>query len=384
MVGLPQNIACVRRPWNQDSLSEIDYDTSKTGSTSEFEMDLASEFESEFEMNLASEFVPQDVRYSYELVLPGTTIPKWFNHQSVGSSISFTISNVFKSSAFALCVALKVELKVNKPKRFEHFTCSIYAFVDGCKERLMFRKFLLDPSSSFIWFYFKEFQYRSSFIKNIRYSHNDIKLQCKLSNYDPKLVEVTIERCGVHVACICSPHNSTACRSIWERLVDVSLISRLEMFLYRLTAGILPFKKNLVKSSKTQDAYCPLCEIAEDSVLHLFQSCPYAKRLWYGGQWGFRVEMIQAQSVMEFIKHIIHPPSELLAKRVTMDEFISYAVVVMKVLWEAREEAMVSNTKSSINQLAHRLNKEYDSYVRSMRKDNAWYKRKLWPISFKR
>ena len=182
------------------------------GSTYEFEMDLASEF-------------PEDVRCSYELVLPGTMIPKWFNHQSVGSSISFTISNVFKSSAFALCVALKVELKVNKPKRFEHFTCSIYAFVDGCKERLMFRKFLLDPSSSFIWFYFKEFQYRSSFIKNIRYSHNDIKLQCKISNYDPKLVEVTIERCGVHVACICSPHNSTACRSIWERLVDVSLIS---------------------------------------------------------------------------------------------------------------------------------------------------------------
>ena len=225
MVGLPQNIACVRRPWNQDSLSEIDYDTSKTGSTSEFEMDLASEFESEFEMNLASEFVPQDVRYSYELVLPGTTIPKWFNHQSVGSSISFSIYNNFKSSAFALCVALKVELKVNKPKRFENFTCSIYAFVDGCKQRLMRRKFLLDPSSSFIWFYFKEFQYRSSFIKNIRYSHNDIKLQCKISNYDPKLVEVTIERCGVHVACICSPHNSTACRSIWERLVDVSLIS---------------------------------------------------------------------------------------------------------------------------------------------------------------
>ena len=114
---------------------------------------------------------------------------------------------------------------------------------------------------------------------------NEVTLGCEISNYDRKVIEVTIKRCKVHVACICPPRNSKeACVRIHERL-KVPFDERLKDFYPKWLQRSSPFKQKMVKCSEAQD--CPLCKIAEDSVLHLFHCCLYTKGMWYGGRLGF-------------------------------------------------------------------------------------------------
>ncbi|XP_050274934.1 TMV resistance protein N-like isoform X7 [Quercus robur] len=338
-VGLPQNIVCPRGSSHREYASETDF-PHKKGFT--FECDG-------------------------EVLIQGSKIPKWFNHQIGGSSISFSVSRKLLPS-FAFCVVIQVQSK-NRNIRYISGYCAINIFVDGYKGLYSCTNAYVPSSSSnsYLWVFY----IRDSSLKGIILNERtDVKLQFEFSNYNPEIAEITIKKCGVHVACTCSPQNSTADKvasiRVHERL-KVSFDERLNMFLARVAADVLPFKQKLDRLSNAQDGYyCPLCEIAEDSVLHLFQCCPFAKGLWYGGRWGFRVEMIQSQSIGEFIEHIIDPPMELLAEGVNKDEFTLYAAVAMKILWDAREDALLSNTKASIDQLAHRLNKQYDSYVRSL------------------
>ena len=161
----------------------------------------------EFELNEAvsktdstSELDDEDDIDKNNLTLPGTNITTWFNHQSVENSVSFRIGR--KLASVALCVAFNVEQKDILSDPDETFACSSYLSFYGFEELLESYKFFLDSSLSFMWFCFIS----ASVLRRINlHECNHVKLRCEILDCNPKLAKVSIERCGVHVACICPP-----------------------------------------------------------------------------------------------------------------------------------------------------------------------------------
>ena len=217
-IGLQQNIVCARGIRHQDSDSETNFESESEFDFDEATFETGSAFEtnsnpeadsesvSEFELDEATSETDSTWKLydDYWLLLPGSMIPKWwFNHQSVGSSVSFSVGR--KLPSFASCVALKVEWKDDVPDEFRNFTCSVYMCINGFERSLVAYNSPLEPSS-FMWFYYRRDWYLEDIILE---DWNDIEIRFECSNYDPQIAKITIERCGVHVSCNCPPCNFT-------------------------------------------------------------------------------------------------------------------------------------------------------------------------------
>ena len=162
-VGLPRNIVCPRGSSHRDCASETDFPHKIDGN----------------------------------VLIEGSKIPKWFNHQIGGSSISFSVSRKLLPS-FAFCVVIQVQPK----DRWEYTISGSYAiniFVDGYKG-LYSDTTRSSPSSSsysYLWVFYIRDSSLEGIILNER---TDVKLQFEFSNNNPETAEITIKKCGVHVA----------------------------------------------------------------------------------------------------------------------------------------------------------------------------------------
>ena len=131
--------------------------------------------------------------------VPGNEIPNWFNHQGVGSSISFWVGPGFPK--FALCLLFGTE--------DDDFECFVDISINGRREKFSHTYFYAHRYDH-LWFYWSPDSFQWLF-KDL----NHVELWCMTDR-----VRNTIKRIGVHVECICPQVTKT----IFDRRLRSSLL----------------------------------------------------------------------------------------------------------------------------------------------------------------
>ncbi|XP_075654350.1 TMV resistance protein N-like [Castanea sativa] len=175
------------------------------GARSDILMDLFDDSESESESDSDSEIE------DYEILLPGTEIPKWlkFNHQSCGNSISFKVGCQFPK--LAVCVASR-SVEAHEARYFY-----VHVFINGRKQ--YFSHIRTEESYEELRLFYKPNlgQFHKLFEQNqvvvqvevgdtykMVFEQNQIKRLKLPQNHFTD----TIKWWGVNVECICCPQKS--------------------------------------------------------------------------------------------------------------------------------------------------------------------------------
>ena len=161
----------------------------------------------------------RDSGESYEIMVTGKKIPKWFNHQSIESSISFWIGPEFPT--IAVCFAFHlVPLKDSDANNDKYnsvrddeisWQCHVNIFTNGHTQPFTLENKFKCIKCDHLWFWGVFHSQLQQYFRNMMQGdRNLVKVSCKISWWSSRSGKFApvIARMGVHAECICHPPNS--------------------------------------------------------------------------------------------------------------------------------------------------------------------------------
>ena len=155
----------------------------------------------------------------YNIIVPEKKIPKWFNHQSIESSISFWVGPELPT--FSFCIAFHlVSLKESYANNDKcgslrddtiSWVCVVNISINGHMQPFMRQPIFQCLKCDHLWFYgVPHSQLQQKFGDLMQGDQNHVEVSCKISYWTSELGNFAsiIASMGAHVECICPPQNS--------------------------------------------------------------------------------------------------------------------------------------------------------------------------------
>ena len=160
----------------------------------------------------------------------------------------------------------------------------------------------------------------------------------------------------------------------WKALRKLKLHDRYKFLVWRIASGILPTKSNLAVRIDIRDTTCTLCGEGEETIDHLFFTCPVARAIWFGGCWAIRSDLITLNSCQEIAKLICEPPMvadivHSTLKDLTVQTSIQFALTLDSI-WNLRNKVFHNGIQINIISTVKALEVRIFEHLNSLKKSD--------------
>ena len=138
------------------------------------------------------------------------------------------------------------------------------------------------------------------------------------------------------------------------------LHERLKMHLWRIAANVLP-TKDVISQFANFEVGCPLCNLSDESSLHLFALCPIAKSLWFRSQWGGSTDSLGLASIHDLINFLFSPPFAEELTKCQRKDFLLFGAILYDVIWKQRNLSLLEGVAELLSSRISKLFLEHKS-----------------------
>lgn len=122
--------------------------------------------------------------------------------------------------------------------------------------------------------------------------------------------------------------------TIWRDIWDLKLPNVEKNFLWRACHDILPTRVNLHRQKIIDDPLCPICEIEEETVLHVLLQCPAAVDVWCVGDKKLQKSTMTGKEFIQIVESIF--------AKCNMEEIQLFFEIAWKI-WMRRNDVVHGN-----------------------------------------
>ncbi|XP_030479361.1 uncharacterized protein LOC115696608 [Cannabis sativa] len=139
--------------------------------------------------------------------------------------------------------------------------------------------------------------------------------------------------------------------------------TRLKILCWQILRNALPTRAKLGQFMAIPSVCCPLCNDEEETSIHLFWQCSFAKAIWYGSLWGIRTDSIQFPDWMDWFQWFNCKRN--LPHDLDFDTFLIGALCIIEVVWNNRNKVIHGSNITPINEVIRIMRRQFHDHSSS-------------------